>query len=177
VAAVTKSGRAQAVAPLLVASSIFGTLLLMSAVEQPAVRVANADSVGPRTLEAQTRSAVIRDYLAAWNSLSHALDENNAHLLDTDFTGLAREKLSDTIADQQKLGLRTLYLDRQHDIHLIFYSPEGLSVQLLDSVEYDVQVLDHDKVQATQHVRTQYLAVLTPTEVRWKVRIFQSTPE
>jgi hypothetical protein len=105
------------------------------------------------------------------------LDENNAHLLDTDFTGLAREKLSDTIADQQKLGLRTLYLDRQHDIHLIFYSPEGLSVQLLDSVEYDVQVLDHDKVQATQHVRTQYLAVLTPTEVRWKVRIFQSTPE
>jgi hypothetical protein len=168
VAAVTKSGRAQAVAPLLVASSIFGTLLLMSAVEQPA---------GPRTLEAQTRSAVIRDYLAAWNSLSHALDENNAHLLDTDFTGLAREKLSDTIADQQKLGLRTLYLDRQHDIHLIFYSPEGLSVQLLDSVEYDVQVLDHDKVQATQHVRTQYLAVLTPTEVRWKVRIFQSTPE
>jgi hypothetical protein len=151
--------------------------LTISAVEQSAVRVADTASVGPRTLEPQTQSAVVRDYLAAWRSLSHALDSNDAALLDTDFTGIAREKLSDTVASQQKLGLRTLYQDRKHNINLVFYSPEGLSIQLLDTVEYDVQVLDHDKLQATQHLRTQYLAVLTPTEVRWKVRILQSAPE
>jgi hypothetical protein len=160
----------------LLAGALLGGLAI-SAAEQSAVRVGGADSVGPRALEAQTRTAVVRDYLAAWQSLDHALDANNASLLDADFTGIAREKLADTIADQQKLGLKVRYQDNKHDIKLIFYSPEGLSIQLLDTVEYDVQVLDHDKPQASQHVRTQYLAVLTPTEVRWKVRILQSTPQ
>jgi hypothetical protein len=160
----------------LLAGALLGGLA-MSAVEQPAVRVGDADSVGPRALETQTRTAVVRDYLAAWQSLGRALDENNASLLDADFTGVAREKLADTIADQQKLGLKVRYQNNKHDIKLIFYSPEGLSIQLLDTVEYDLQLLDHDKPQASQHVRTQYLAVLTPTEVRWKVRILQSTPQ
>jgi hypothetical protein len=151
--------------------------LTMSAAELPAVTVANADSVGPRTLESQTKEAVVRDYLAAWQSLNKAMGENNPSLLDADFTGIARDKLSATIGDQQKLGLKTHYQDRKHDIRLVFYSPEGLSIELLDTVEYDVQVLDHDKLQATQHIRTQYLAILTPTEVRWKVRILQSTPQ
>jgi hypothetical protein len=47
---------------------------------------------------------------------------------------------------------------------------------LLDTVEYDLQVLDHDKLQTTQHIRARYVAVLTPTEVRWKVRFFQAKP-
>src|SRR5580698_4749846 len=151
--------------------------LTMSAAELPAVTVANADSVGPRTLGSQTKEAVVRDYLAAWQSLNKAMGENNPSLLDADFTGIARDKLSATIGDQQKLGLKTHYQDRKHDIRLVFYSPEGLSIELLDTVEYDVQVLDHDKLQATQHIRTQYLAILTPTEVRWKVRILQSPPQ
>jgi hypothetical protein len=149
----------------------------MPAVEQPLVKVANADSVGPRTLEPQTRAAVVRDYLASWQSLNRALDENNVTRLDADFTGIAKEKLSETVEEQYRLGLRTRYQDSKHDISLVFYSPEGLSIELLDSVEYELQLLDHDKLQATQHIRTQYLAVLTPTEVRWKVRILQSTPQ
>jgi hypothetical protein len=151
--------------------------LMVTGDAQPAVTIANPDSVGPRTLEPQTRAAVVRDYLAAWQGLSLAFQENNPNLLDADFTGIAKEKLSDTVAEQQKLGLKTLYQDRNHNINLVFYSPEGLSIQLVDTVEYDVQVLDHDKPQATQHIRTQYVAVLTPTEVRWKVRILQSSPE
>jgi hypothetical protein len=158
-------------------ASIMLAGLAMSAAELPAVTVANADSVGPRTLELQTKEAVVRDYLAAWQSMNHAMGENNPAVLDAEFTGIAKEKLSDTIRDQQKLGLKAGYQDRRHDIRLVFYSPEGLSIELLDTVEYDVQVLDHDKLQATQHIRTQYLAILTPTEVRWKVRILQSTPQ
>lgn len=120
---------------------------------------------------------MIRDYLKAWGALSRAFEQNRADLLDADFVGVAKEKLEDTIRDQVKLGIQTRYRDGEHDIQLVFYSPEGLSIQLVDTVEYDVQILDHEKSQTTQHVRARYVAVLTPTEVRWKVRIFQAESE
>jgi hypothetical protein len=141
------------------------------------VHVEPTDSVGPRVLEKQTEEAVIRDYLQAWRNLSGAFEDNQVALLDADFVGTAKEKLADTVREQTKLGLRTRYRDSAHDLQLIFYSPEGLSVQLIDTVTYDVQILDHDKVQTTQHVRARYVAVLTPTEVRWKVRVLQAEPE
>src|ERR1700684_2033085 len=64
------------------------------AVDKPTVRVEPTNAVGPRTLEKQTETAVVRDYLAAWRSLRGALDENRADLLDTDFVGTAKQKLS-----------------------------------------------------------------------------------
>jgi hypothetical protein len=155
---------------VLIALSVLGS-------DTPAVRVAPTDSVGPRTLEKQTQTAVIRDYLEAWHSLAVAFEQNRPDLLDPSFVGMAKAKLADTILDQAKLGIQTRYRDGSHDLRLVFYSPEGLSIQLLDTVEYDVQVLDHGKLQTTQHVRAHYVAVMTPTEVRWKVRIFQAKPE
>jgi hypothetical protein len=151
--------------------------LSVSGSDQPVVHVEPTDSVGPRVLEKQTEEAVIRDYLQAWRNLSGAFEDNQVALLDADFVGTAKEKLADTVREQTKLGLRTRYRDSAHDLQLIFYSPEGLSVQLIDTVTYDVQILDHDKVQTTQHVRARYVAVLTPTEVRWKVRVLQAEPE
>lgn len=145
--------------------------------DQPAVRVEATDSLGPRALEEQTKAAVIRDYLRAWRSFSSALEQNRTDLLDEDFVGVAKEKLADTIREQEKIGIQTRYRDGAHDLQFVFYSPEGLSIQLVDTVEYDVQILDHEKALATQHVRARYVAVLTPTEVRWKVRIFQAAPE
>jgi len=38
-------------------------------------------------------------------------------------------------------------------------------------------MLDHDKLQTTQQVRARYIVVLTPAEVRWRVRVFQAQPE
>jgi hypothetical protein len=49
-----------------------------------------------------------------------------------------------------------------------------LSIELTDTVEYDVQLLDHDKSQATQRVRARYIVVLTPAELRWRVRVLQA---
>lgn len=152
---------------------IFAGLFLMGA-DEPAVHVEPVDSSSPRELEQQTQEAVVRDYLLAWQTMNRAMQANQPDLLDATFVGVAKEKLADTIHDQQKLGIQTHYIDRSHDLKLVFYSPEGLSIQLLDTVEYDVELMDHDKVQATQHVRTRYVAVLSPTEVRWKVRIFQA---
>lgn len=157
---------------LILACSILAALPL-SGFEQPAVRV-SADAAGPRRLETQTQTAVVRDYLQAWQSLNRALQENRADLLDASFVGVAKDKLADTIRGQQELGMKTRYRDLSHDLNIVFYSPEGLSVQLLDTVEYEVQVVDHEQVMATQRVRSRYVAVLTPTEVRWKVRVFQA---
>ena len=152
-------------------------VLLLSSFEQPAVRVQGADAVGPRPLEKATQTAVVRDYLNAWTSLSEALGENRAAALDAAFVGLAKEQLSETVKEQQDLGIKTGYRDTSHDIRLIFYSPEGLSIQLMDTVEYEMKVQDHDQVRAVQQVRTRYVAVLTPTELRWKVRVFQALPD
>lgn len=146
------------------------------AADQGSVRIEPPGVQGPRPLAQQTASAVIRDYLQAWQILSDAMEQNRADLLDRDFTGVAKDKLTAAIAAQARLGLRTRYQARSHDIRIIFYSPEGLSIQLVDTIEYDEQVLDHERVVTTQPVHVRYVAVLTPTEVQWKVRVLQSEP-
>ena len=156
-----------------VAGCILAVLLLSSA-EEPSVRVEAVNPSSPREVEAQTQQAVVRDYLLAWQTLNAALQANQPDLLDSAFVGVAKDKLADTVKEQQKLGITTRYIDRSHDLKLVFYSPEGLSIQLLDTVEYDVQLLKDNGAIATRHVRTRYVAVLSPTEVRWKVRIFQA---
>jgi hypothetical protein len=141
---------------------------------QADVRVEPSHLEGPRALQEQTQAAAIRDYLQAWRTVNAALDSNNAGLLDRDFAGTARAKLAEAIQQQSALGIHTRYQDKSHDIQIVFYSPEGLSIQLTDDVQYDVQVLDHEKVQTTQQVRARYIVVLTPAEVRWRVRVFQA---
>jgi len=144
---------------------------------QADVRVEPSHLQGPRQLEEQTQSAAVRNYLQAWQTLGTALDRNDIALLDKDFVGTARDKLAETIQQQAALGIHTRYQDKSHDIKIVFYSPEGLSIELTDDVQYDVQMLDHDKLQTTQQVRARYIVVLTPAEVRWRVRVFQAQPE
>ena len=162
--------------PLFIMCSLFAAIIALGS-DDAAVGVAPTRSVGPRPLEKQTETGVTRDYLQAWRSMSDAFEQNRADLLDRDFIGTAKEKLADTIREQERLGIHSRYRDGAHDLQLVFYSPEGLSIQLVDTVEYDMEVLDRDKVLASQHVRARYVAVLTPTEVRWKVRVFQAEPE
>lgn len=145
--------------------------------DQPTVRVEPSNLNGPRQLQEQTATAVVRDYLESWGSLRVALSQNRADILEPDFVGIARDKLANAVHEQSALGMRTRYLDKSHDLRIVFYSPEGLSVQLVDNVEYDVQVLDHDKLLTSQHVHARYVVVLTPAELRWRVRIFQEEPE
>lgn len=144
---------------------------------QADVRVEPSHLQGPRALEEQTQSAVIRDYLRAWQTINAAFQSNNAALLDRDFVGTAHDKLAETIHQQAAAGIHTHYRDKSHDIQIVFYSPEGLSIELTDTVQYDVDVLDHDRVQTTQQVSSRYIVVLTPAEVRWRVRVFQAQLE
>lgn len=158
----------------LVVATLAGVVsVALFGVSQPKVRVAPMDAVGPRPLEQQTRTAIVRDYLEAWQSMDKALDQNRADLLNDSFVGLAKDKLSDTIRAQKAATISTAYRDRSHDLKVMFYSPEGLSIQLEDDAEYDMEVSHGGQSLGTQHVKTHYVAVLTPTESKWKVRILQ----
>ncbi len=148
-----------------------------SSVAQAIVRVDAAKLEAPRPLNEQTRSAAIRDYLQAWQSMREALAQNRADLLDEDFVGNAKDELATRVRDQTALGISTRYQDRSHNIQLLFYSPDGLSIELADTTEYDVQVFNHGKLLATDPEHARYIVVLTPSEVRWRVRILQRASE
>ena len=162
-----------ALRPLLLFASAL-SLPLASGVGQPTVKIDPPQLQGSRPVEKQTEAAVIRDYLQSWKSLQAALDQNRPDLLNADFVGTARDKLAATVEEQAKMSIHTRYIDRSHELQIVFYSPEGLSLQLTDIVEYDEQVLDHDKLLASKPIRLRYLVVLTPAEVRWRVRLFQA---
>ena len=144
---------------------------------QPSVQVETPHLDGPRNLADQTANAVVKNYIESWESLRAALSANRPDLLDRDFVGTARQRFGETIQQQAKAGVTTTYKDRSHDIQIVFYSPEGLSVELVDSVEYDVQVSSKGKLMATQPVHSRYVVVMTPTEVRWRVRVLQAESE
>lgn len=161
---------------VLLASAI-GTSIPALAGDQPSVRVEPPNTLGPRQLQEQTAKAAIQDYIDSWQTMSQALDQNRPDLLDRDFIGSAHEKLADTIKEQSAAGLHAQYRDQSHDLQVLFYSPEGLSIELADTVQYEVKLFEHDKAIGNEQVRTRYIVVLTPTEVRWRVRIFQARNE
>ena len=136
----------------------------------------NADNGAGRPVEELTRKSVARDYAKAWHSLAQALEQNRADLIDNDFVGVAEEKFAAAVAAQAKAGLRTRYLDHGHKLDVLFYSPEGLSIELRDTAQLERQVLDGDKVIHSEQVTAHYISLMTPTEVRWKVRLLQEVP-
>ncbi len=162
--------------PLLILGALM-TITSGVASAQATVRVEPAILHGPRPLEDQTREAAIRDYLAGWQSMRAALEQNRASLLDADFVGTARDTLAKTIKQQTGLGITTSYQDRAHDLQIVMYSPEGLSILLTDKVDYDVKIVDRGKVVTTQPLTARYIVVLTPAELRWKTRVFEAVPE
>jgi hypothetical protein len=144
------------------------------AADAPTVHVEQPHLQGPRELQDQTAKAVVQDYLDSWQSMGKALDQNRPDLLNRDFVGAAKDRLAATIKQQKAAGVRTSYRDRSHDVQILFYSPEGLSIELADNVQYDVELSKDGKSFGTQHIQARYIAVLTPSEVRWRVRIFQT---
>lgn len=159
------------------ATLAFGAVLgaaSITAAAQATVHVEPAHLSGPRELAEQTQQGAIRDYLESWKTMREALSQNQPALLNADFVGTAKEKLTQTIHEQSAAGIHTSYTDKAHDLQILFYSPEGLSIELQDNVDYEVQVFDHDKSLSTQQVHARYIVVLTPAEVRWRVRVLQA---
>lgn len=165
---------------LPLALAIFGMVALHTMANDssnlPAVQI-NTDNVAGKQIEDLTRKAVARDYAKAWRTLATALDENRADILDGDFVGVAEDKLTSAVGQQGKAGLHRRYVDHGHKVDVLFYSPDGTSMELRDTAQLEIQVLDGDKVIHTENVTQQYVSLMTPTEVRWKVRLLQEVPQ
>lgn len=143
------------------------------ATAQVAVHVEPPHLEGSRQLEEQTEQGAVRDYLASWKAMQAALDQNQPDLLEKDFVGTAKDRLIGTVHQQVAAGIHSRYQDQSHNLQIVFYSPEGMSLELTDTVEYEVQVFDKDKQISTQRVHARYIVVMTPAEVRWRVRVLQ----
>ncbi len=163
---------------MLLAFAVVATAayLLAAAPAKPTVRL-DAANAGPRQIEDATGRAVVRDYAAAWESLEAALESNRADLLGGNFAGFAADKFRQAIADQQQSGLRTRYVDRGHQLEALFYSPEGASLQLRDTAQLEMQLLDGDRVVYSAPMTAHYIVLMTPAADRWQVRLLQETPD
>jgi hypothetical protein len=148
---------------------------LLYAADAPRVTL-NADNAGPHEMEDTTRTSIQNAYARAWQAMAEALNSNNSALIDRAFLGTARDNLVQRIADQKSLGMTTRLVDRGHKVDVLFYSPEGMSMQLHDTAQLEWQVLDGGKVVHSENVTRHYIVIMTPTEVTWKVRVLQETP-
>ncbi|HEV8524956.1 MAG TPA: hypothetical protein VGQ71_10690 [Terriglobales bacterium] len=149
-------------------------MLFAAAAAQGPKVVLNMQGAGPRgRSRKQRKRRIVRDYAAAWKALATALSENRAQALDAGFIGDARNKLGHRVEKQKSAGLRTRYIDRGHKLEVLFYSPEGSAMQLRDTANLEMQVLDGDQTVNSQQLTQNYLVVMTVGEDRWKVRVLQ----
>lgn len=136
----------------------------------------NVQNAAPRQVEDTTQKAVARDYATAWQAMAEALDRNQVNLLTTNFAGTALEKLTATIGEQSKTGLHQRFIDKGHKVEAIFYSPEGSAMELQDTLQLQIQLMDGDKVIRSEDATVHYIALLTAAENSWKVRVLQAVP-
>ena len=136
----------------------------------------DASNIQPRPLEQLTGQAIVKKYSQAWKDMETALAQNRPGVLDESFVGYAHDKLLSQIKEQQKSGLTTRYIDHGHQVEATFYSPEGSAVQLRDTAQLEIQLLDGDKVVSSQNLTRKYVAVITVVEDTLKLRILEGVP-
>jgi len=139
----------------------------------PGVQLSTSHAT-PREVEDTTQKAIVRDYSAAWSALTEALVNNDAGALDSGFTGIAHDQFAARVRDQLKTGLSTQIVDRAHNLEAVFYSPEGSAMELHDTAEVEIQVMDGGTVIHSEHTTLHYVVLMTVAEDRWKVRLLQS---
>jgi len=160
---------------LLPASATIVCLALLSGVlaapgDTVQVRL-DASQIQPRPLEQLTGQAIVKTYSNAWKNMEAALEQNRPDLIDESFVGYAHDKLLSQVQEQKKNGLATRYVDHGHQVSATFYSPEGSAVQLQDTAQLEIQLLDGGKVVSSQKVTRKYIGVVTVVEDSWKVRV------
>lgn len=136
----------------------------------------DASQAQPRPVEETTSLAVQRDYSHAWQVLAQAMEENRAELLGAGFAGIARDKLAQAISEQRNHGLKRRYIDHGHRVRVVFYSIDGSAMELQDTASLEIQLLDGNKIVHSEQTAVRYVALLTPAENSWKVRVLESVP-
>ena len=139
--------------------------------------VLNTSKAAPRTVESLTERAILRDYKFAWVNLDQALESNSTAPLSGLLTGTASEWLNEAVASQRRNGLSSRYLNQSHRLDAVFYAPEGDVIELHDTADYDLEILDGSKTIHSEHVAVHYVVLMTPGADRWVIRQLQTVPE
>jgi hypothetical protein len=132
--------------------------------------------IGPRQMEEVTGRNIPRDWGRAWQTLAVAFAQNRPDLLGHYFTGFAQQKLTAGIAAQEKSGVRTRYVDHGHKLEAFFYSPDGGALELHDTADLEIQVLDGNNLVHSERVTLRYIGLMTPAADHWEVRVLESVP-
>ncbi len=138
--------------------------------------VLNADDLGPRAIEELTGTNITRAYSSGWQAMEQALEQNRAELLNEQFTGFAKDRLSRRIVDQQRNGLHVKIIDGGHQVKALFYSLDGDAMQLMDEARLEVQVFDGSRMIYSESTPHQYLVLMTPGADRWYIRYLEQVP-
>jgi len=160
----------------LIALALLGTLAAMCA--EPALNVSlNTSKAGPRSVESQTEKVILRDYKFAWSNLGQAMESNSTASISGLFAGTANAWLTSAVATQRRNRLTSRYSNQNHKVDAVFYAPEGDVIELHDTAEYDLQILDGGKTIHDEHVVAHYVVLMTPGADRWVVRQLQAVPQ
>lgn len=137
----------------------------------------DVSKAGPRAVESETEQVIVRDYRFAWMSIAQALEVNSLDPLEGPFVGVAKKELQDRILKQQRTGLISRYGDQNHKVQAVFYAPEGDVIELHDTAEYQLQVMDGNRAIHDEHVVTHYVVLMNPAADRWVIRQLQAVPQ
>lgn len=148
---------------------------MLAAAPQPLQSFSTSGAV-PREVEPATAQAVERDYNHAWQSLVLALEENRADRLSEDFIGDAQQQWQEAIRTQQQNGLSRRIVDHGHQVRISFYSPDGSSIEAIDTADLEIEYRDGSQVLSSERVQARYLVLFTPAENSWKIRVLQELP-
>jgi hypothetical protein len=141
----------------------------------PAVSL-SVQNAAPRAVEDTTQKAIARDYATAWQAMTEALEQNRADLLAANFVGSANDTLTATIDAQRQSGLHQRIVDEGHTVDAVFYSPEGSAMEMHDTAQLQIQLLDGVNVIHSEDTTVHYVALLTAAENSWKIRVLQAVP-
>jgi hypothetical protein len=109
--------------------------------------------------------------------MAQALEFNTLDPLEGPFAGNAKQWLHDTVVGQQRTGLSQRYIGQNHRLEAVFYAPEGDVMELHDTADYQLQVLDGGKVLHDEHVVLHFVVLMTPAADRWVIRQVQAVPQ
>jgi hypothetical protein len=164
------------ISSLIVAGILAMTICSFAAEPSPQVVLDTAKAT-PRAVESLTQNSILRDYKSAWISLSHALESNSSGVLNGPFEGTASDWVHEEVASQRRNGMESRYLNQKHSLEAVFYAPEGDVMELHDTAEYDLEVLDGDKTIHKEHAIVHYVVLMTPAADHWVVRQLQAVPQ
>ncbi len=139
--------------------------------------VLSTSKAAPRAVESLTERSILRDYKFAWVNLNLALEANSTAPVSGLFAGTAGAWINDAVASQRRSGLSSRYLNQSHKLEAVFYAPEGDVIELHDTADYDLQILDGDKTIHNEHTIVHYVVLMTPGADRWVLRQLQAVPE